>query len=244
MRETVAVLPSLFHVENAVSTHVSARTAMAYQKVWDEMGRDLSGYFPSVSDDQSDTLAKGVSYLMTSLSDNITSLKLREVPFENWLYHWRIPDQIVHLDIELRIGQESGVLKDPAQTCFAVQDWRKHFAALKRLKTLRLRLSSEGLHPNENEWFDMGGPKLYIDDLLTGNELSEHRLEAAINELGYRRREGISEAGVINNCTFPQLESLTLIDCPLRGDGLLYLAAMHQQTLQTLELHRVVFNVS
>lgn len=114
MRETMAVLPTLYHVENSVSTHGPERTAMAYQKIWDEMGIDLSGNFPTVTNDQSDTLGRGVSYLMTSPTISITSLKLREVPFENWLYHWRIPDQVVHLDIELRISQEIGNSRGPS----------------------------------------------------------------------------------------------------------------------------------
>ena len=95
---------------------------MAYQKVWNQMGIDLAGYFPTVSDDQSDTLVKEVSCLMTSLSNSITSLKLCEVPFEDWLYHWRIPDQVQHLDIELRVRLESGILKDLFQTCYAMHD--------------------------------------------------------------------------------------------------------------------------
>ena len=158
MRETIAVLPRLYHVENAISTHESERMVTAYQSVWDEMKIDLSWYFPTVAHDQSRTLAQGVSYLMTSLTSTITSLKLREVPFERWLYHWRIPSQIQHLDLELRISHEDGTLEDPAQTRFAVQDWRDQFSRLKRLKTLRLSLSCEGLLPNEAEWFDMGGP--------------------------------------------------------------------------------------
>ena len=60
-------------------------------------------------------------------------------------------------------------------------------------------------------------------------------------ELEYRKQEGMGEAGVINDCTFPQLESLILINCPLREDRLFYIAAMHQETLRTLELHRLVF---
>ena len=244
LRETMAVLPTLYHVENSVSTHEPERTAMAYQKIWDEMGIDLSGNFPTATNDQSDTLGRGVSYLMTSLTISITSLKLREVPFENWLYHWRIPDQVVHLDIELRISQEIGTLEDPVQTCFAVQDWRKQFTALKRLKTLRLSLSCEGLYPNEDEWFEMGGPHLYFDNLLTGPELSVDRLEAATCELERRKHKGISEAGVINDCTFPRLESLSLINCPLREEGLLYLAVMHQRTLRSIQLHRVVFDAT
>ena len=217
---------------------------MAYQQVRDEVRFDLSWFFPTVADDQSQSLAQRVSYLMTSLTGNITSLKLREVPFERWLYHWRIPSQVEHLDIELRISQEDGALKDPVQTCFAVQDWRKHFSALKRLKSLPLSLSGEGLSPNADEWVDMGGPELYFDDLLTGTELSEDHLEAAIDEFGYRKQEGISEAGVINDCTFPQLESLSLINCTLRDYGLLYLAAMHQTTLRDVEIHRVVFDAT
>lgn len=241
MRETMAVLPRLYHVENAISTHETERLAMAYQQVWDEIGIDVSSYFPTPAYDQSETLSAGVSYLMTSLANNITSLRLREVPFQNWLYHWRIPEQVKHLEIELKIGQDWGVLRDPVHMCFAVQDWRKQFATLKHLRTLRLSLSTGGLHPNEDEWFGMGGPVLYMDDLLTGTELSEDRLETLIDELEYRKQEGTSEAGVINACTSPHLGSLTLINCPLREDGLLYLSAMHQQTLQNLELHRAVF---
>lgn len=244
MRETVAVLPRLYHVENAISTHGSERFARAYQQVWDEMRIDLSWFFPTVADDQSQSLAQGVSYLMTSLDSSITSLKLREVPFEKWLYHWRIPSQVEHLDIELRISQEDGALKDPVQTCFAVQDWRKHFSALKRLKTLRLSLSCEESYPNQDDWVDMGGPSLYFDDLLTGTQLNEDRLEAAIDELECRKQEGISEAGVIDDCTFPQLESLSLINCRSRDYGLLYLAAMHQTTLRDVEIHRVVFDAT
>lgn len=244
MHEMMAVLPKLHRVGNAVSTHEPERLAMACQQVWDEMGIDLSWYFPTVAYDQGETLSAGASYLMTSLTNNITSLKLREVAFQNRLYHWRIPDQVRCLDIELRNGQDWGVLKDPMNTCFAVQDWRKQFAALKRLKTLRLCLSTVGLHPNEDEWFRMDGPVLYMDDLLTGTELSEDRLQTPIDELEYRKQEGISEAGVINACNFPRLESLTLINCALREDGLLYLFAMHQQTLQNLALHRVVFDAA
>ena len=67
----------------------------------------------------------------------------------------------------------------------------------------------------------MGGPGLYFDDLLIGSELSDGYLEAAMNELEDRKDEGISQAGVIEKCTFPQLESLKLINCPLREYGLL-----------------------
>lgn len=147
MRETMAILPELYHVENVVSTCDSERPAMAYQQVWDEMSIDLSWLSPTMANDQSYTLGHGVSYLMTSLTNNITSLKLREVPLENWLYHWRIPNQLKHLDIELTIGQEFGNLKDPVQTRFAVQDWRKQFNGLKRLKTLRLNCSSVRVVP-------------------------------------------------------------------------------------------------
>ena len=247
MRETTAVLPRLHHIENAISTHESERMETAYQSVWDEMNIDLSWYFPTAAHDQSQTLAQGVSYLMTSLTDTITSLKLREVPFERWLYHWRIPSQIQHLDLELRISQEDGMLRDPVQTRLAVQDWRNQFSTLKRLKTLRLSLSCGGLAPNEGEWFDMDGPNLYIDDLLlSGSELSEEYLEAAIDELEDRKDKGISEAGVIDddNCTFPQLESLTLFNCPLREYGFLYFAAMHKATLRDVEMHRVAFDAT
>ncbi len=47
-------------------------------------------------------------YVMISSTKQTTILKLLEVPFENWLYHWRIPDQVKHLDTEVRIGQEFG----------------------------------------------------------------------------------------------------------------------------------------
>ena len=108
MRETVAVMHKVYRVECSVSTHGTERTAMTYQQVWDEMGVDLSNYFFTVSDVQSETLVKGVLYLMKSLSNNITSLKLCEVPFEKCLYHWRIPDQSQHLDIELRVVTQRG----------------------------------------------------------------------------------------------------------------------------------------
>ena len=246
MRETVAVLPQIYHVENAVSLHESERTARVYQQVWEEMGIDLSGYFPTVSANQSAALGRGVSYLMTALTNHITSLKLREVPFENWLYHWRIPDQVAHLDIELTVGQQFGILKDPLQTSLAVQDWRNQFTALKRLKTLRLHCSSQGLYPNEDEWVQTGGPDLYFDDLLTGTSLREDHLQTAITaELESPKHEGIireADTVVIQTRTFPHLESLTLINCPLRQDGLLYLAAMHRLTLRNVELRRVVFD--
>lgn len=241
----MAVLPRLHHVENAISTHDSERMARAYQSVWDEMKIDLTWYFPTVAHDQSQTLSQGVAYLMTSLTSQITSLKLREVPFERWLYHWCIPTHIEHLDLELRITQEDGIrnmLKDPVETRLAVQDWRVHFSTLKSLKTLRLSLSCEGLSPNQDEWFEMGGPNLYFDDLLSGIELSNEYLEAAIDELEDRKDQGISEASVIDHCTFPQLESLMLFNCPLREHGLLYLAAMHKDTLREVEMHRVVFD--
>ena len=92
----------------------------------------------------------------------------------------------------------------------------------------------------------MGGPDLYIDDLLTGSELSDEYLEAAIDELEYRKDKGISEAGVIDdeNCTFPQLESLTLFNCPLREYGFLYFATMHNATLRNVEMHRVGFDAT
>ena len=121
----LAILPELYYVENAVSNHEFERPAMAYQEVWGEMGIDLAWLFPTMGNHQSHTLGHGVSYLMASLTNNITSLKQRGVPFENRLCHWRILNQFKRLDIELRIGQECGNLKDPVQTHFAVQDWRK-----------------------------------------------------------------------------------------------------------------------
>ena len=84
-----------------------------------------------------------------------------------------------------------------------MHDWRKQFAASKRLNILRLSFLCEGLYPKGDEWFDMAGPNLYFDDLLTGTEISEGPLEVAITELERRQEMGISEAGVINHCNFP-----------------------------------------
>ena len=125
-----------------------------------------------------------------------------------------------------------------------MHDWRKQLEALKCLDTLRLSCASQGLYPNEDEWFAMGGPDLYFEDLLTYNELSEGCFKATIGSLEYRKQKRISKAGVIKDRTFPQLKSLVLIDCPLREDRLFYVAAMHQQTLRTLEIHKVVFNAT
>ena len=194
MRETIALLPSLSHVENAVSTHETERTATAYQKVWNEMGRDLSGYFPTVSDDRSDTLAKGVSYLMPCLPCTITSLILREVPFENRLHRHRIPIPIQHLDLELRIDHdEHGTLKDPVQTYDAVHDWRRQSSILKHLKTLRRSLSNGATYPNSQEWLNEGGPNLYVDDLLTGIQISAARLETIVQSLEERKQKGLHD---------------------------------------------------
>ena len=92
----------------------------------------------------------------------------------------------------------------------------------------------------------MGGPDVYIDDLLTGSELSDEYLETAIDELEYRKENGITEVGIIDDdkCTFPQLESLTLFNCPLREYGFLYLATMHSATLKNVEMIRVAFDAS
>ena len=71
MLEKNVALPQVYHVENAVSFRGSERTARAYQQVWDEMGIGLSGHFPTISDNQSDILRRGVSHLMTVLTNKI-----------------------------------------------------------------------------------------------------------------------------------------------------------------------------
>ncbi|MCJ1450070.1 hypothetical protein MMC28_000398 [Mycoblastus sanguinarius] len=238
-------LPNVYHVEHTISTHISETLANTYQHLFDEFGYDLTEELPSSYPQAFSPLKKGQNLILRSVATTVTSLILREVPFESTSLSCQIPLHIENLDIDFKIAQENGRVLNASRTERAIQERRIQFSRLKNLKTLRLALTSGQTQPS-NFSVDavLGNPPLYFDDLLTNIPLSEadllyavHRIQS-YNDSG---KEGPSE--VLPKCIFPRLQSLTLVNCPVRNKGLVYLSMMHHQTLKEIALHRVILDM-
>ena len=167
-----------------------------------------------------EALTLGLQILHKNVTDNVISLKSREVPLWLGLRTFMIPNNLQHLDLELRFRKEPRRnQKSWKYFIFEIGShipagsWRQHLQAMKQLKTLRLGLLPDAKYYTEYGWF---ADIAYVDDLL------------------------VNPSNTRDCCFFPQLEHLELLDGACRLDGLFTFLQKHQQTLKRLILNRTI----
>lgn len=220
--ETLALLPNLFHTENAVSTLYRKHLAETEARLADYDWIDFLDLYEEPEEAQTLALAKGVrgmiSHMPETIASLITSLKLREaLLFDTFAISF--PKHLQHLDLEIRIrlaGEDRFLPFD-----YAYQ-WRWMLETLSELKSLRLAFACGGGHYADEEHSDghswMDSDTFYIDDLL------------------------IDPSDSAGPFFFSRLRSLRLVNCSLRVQGLQTIAMRHSATLKELELSRVTFD--
>ena len=213
MEETLALLPNLFHVENAVSMH--------YRNALESDYIDLQYICGWAEYKEIQALESGLYVIMTHMGGAITSLKLREVvtQFDNWNYSV-IPSNLQHLNIDYRgswIFSEAPYSEDDHR---AIGTIRSTLKRLTQLRSLQLAFASGGDRTKEYaEGHSRTSPDpLYIDDFL------------------------IDPQNSVDQSFFPHLRSLRLVNCSLRVRGLQTIAIRHSATLRELELRKLTFN--
>ena len=240
-RNSLKKLPNLHDVENAVSTHRHERIANAYEQLYERTGLDLDACHPEEGFSLSGSFRPAIRLTLGSLTTNITSLKLRGVLFVKEAHNIKIPHQIEHLDLEFYTTGTDGVLSGVIDPVHAPRAWRKHLGHLRELKTLRLGQA----------YSTIPGPHsatLYFDDLLTYEPIGAIHLLNLVSNIKLRksRKEDSTEVdGKYERYRpFPKLESLALVNCPVRNNGLLFICAVNRKTLKKLELQRVVLDAA
>lgn len=165
-------------------------------------------------------LALGLQILLKNGTDNVVSLKSRNVPLWIGLQTFMMPNNLHHLDLEMRVRQEPRRIQKSRKffifeigSHIPAGSWRQHLQAMKQLKTLRL-----GLLPDAKFYTTYGGNAslFYVDDLL------------------------VNPSNPKDHCFFPRLERLELFDCACRLSGLLAFLQNHQQILKQLVLNRTM----
>ena len=165
-------------------------------------------------------LALGLEIILKNGTDNVISLKSRNVPLWMGLDTFMMPNNLQHLDLEMRVRKEPRRVQKrrkffafPSGSHIPGGSWRQHLQAMKQLKTLRL-----GLLPDAQYYAEYGGyaDVAYVDDLL------------------------VNPSNTKDYCFFPRLARLELLDCACRLSGLLTFLQKHQQTLKQLILNRTI----
>lgn len=181
------MLPNLYHVEHAESSHISEALSEARQNLFDEFRTTLDEDVLGVAHRRSrytafSQLERGFDVILNNATRFITNMKLRKIPFV--LYESRIAIQIEHLDIELHVAQYLNPVNHDYAIVAAKRHWRAQVAHLENLKNLRLTLACGDARPsNLSKESVTGDIPLYFDDLLTGVAVNEGDLNHAPEEL-------------------------------------------------------------
>ena len=223
--KTLASLPNLFHVENAMSTYHRKHLTETEARSADYNSIDFLDLYEKPEEAQTLALLKGVRGIQSlgidSLTaETITSWKLREaVAFDGFTMN--PPEHLQHLDLEIRI-----LGLGPISPLATALGWRGMLETLSELKSLRLAFACGGGRYADEENSDghswMDSDTFYIDYLLIDPCDSDS-----------------DSAGLV---FFPRLRSLRLVNCALRVQGLQTIAMRHSATLKELELSRVTFD--
>ena len=221
IKETLTLLPNLFHLENAMSTHYQKRLAETEARLADYDWIALLDLYEKPEHAQALALLKGVRGIISHIAEKFTSLKLRGVAAIDKHVTSNLPKNLQHLDLDLRILWTLGEDLIPGLDGIIFEEWRRTLKTLTELKSLRLTFTY-GLddftaeeHIHEHMWTNAA---LYVDDFLVGPRDSA------------------------DQCYFPRLRSLRLANCSLRVRGLQTIAMQHSATLKELELSRVTLD--
>ena len=242
-------LPNLQHVEQAVSTHRPGRLARAYQQLYLNTGLDLDARHPEEEFSLYGFPKLGNRFPLSALTANITSLKLRRIWVGEQAYTLRIPEQVEHLDIEFDNQRHDCCVLRDRELSNILNAWRLHLGRLKQLKALRLALRDSPIEAERPfrkhsiRSIRRFSISLSFADLLTSKTIDEVQMKHLVNDLESRKNHTQDTTDINRACIqdgpFPKLESLALVNCPVRYNGLLAVCAAYQETLKKLEFHRI-----
>ena len=213
IEETLALLPNLFHAENAVS--ILYRNALESDHV------DLQQICEWTEYKEIQALESGFCVITAYMGGGITSLKLREVvtQFDKWNFSV-IPLNLQHLDLDYRGSYMFSEAPYSEGDRRAIGTIRSTLKRLTQLRSLQLAFASGGDRTEEyaEEHSTTSPDPLYINDFL------------------------IDPQNDADQSFFPHLRSLRLVNCSLRVRRLQTIAIRHSATLRELELRKLTFD--
>ena len=232
LHKTILQFPNVYHTETAISTFGYQSLAEAHQRFLAETGIVLDNFWLDLEfGDQSSYTHVPSIYTLHQIPARVTSLKLRQVRFGVYPSQFpclEIPSHIECLEIEFCIHEVIEDSKELHTLVVNMEWWRSSLARLRQLKSLRLVVCYDTQYGAESQANDLIAlaetyelPILYFDTLLTNTGMQD------------------GDAGP-KVPSFPCLESLAFINCPVSLNRLIKTLTTHSDTLKKLELCRVL----